>query len=330
MNALKERSLKNSMLKAVIVGAGGIGAAYDSIRRDAGILTHAHAYRSSPGVGLVGFYDADPAKAKAAAKAWKTKSFSSLKEMMWASPDIVSICVPDIHHEKVLREVIAYRPKAIFCEKPLTVDLKASRQIIAECRKKGIALTVNYSRRFCPEIVQLQKEIRNGKYGKALNAVCVYTKGIRHTGSHALDLIHFFFGKITSSQVLRSQNDWSKEDLTIDAFLTAQNCPAIHLAAGNAKHYSVFEIELLFEKARIILQDSGRRISTQTVEAHSQYPGFRILSKPRIQETRLSYALKFAVSQIAKSVKVLSSGDTALDVQQVCEDLIKKAGRRGQ
>lgn len=331
MNALNGQSLKNSMLKAVIIGAGGIGAAYDQDRKTKGILTHAHAYRAAKGFALSGFYDTNPAKAKAAAKSWKARSFETLTEMLQGKPDIVSICVPDLYHAKTLHQVIKYQPKAIFCEKPLTVNSKTSEAILRTCKKEGILLTVNYTRRFCPEIIQLRSDIQKGLYGKSISAVCTYTKGIRHNGSHAVDLLNFFFGKVRSGQVLAVRKDGTPEDPALDAFLTAERCPAIHLVSGSAQHYSIFEMDLLFEKKRIVLSESGRKILFYSVQSHTDYPGFKILSKPSVQKTRMAEALKFAVESIAAALhkKELpqDSAESALEAQKVCDLLIRKAGR---
>ncbi len=317
------------MLKAVIIGAGGIGAFYDSPAKGDPILTHAHAYRSVQGIRLEGFYDQDFKKTRKAAQRWRSKAFTSLDDLMDAKPDLVSVCVPDQEHEKIIRKLVSYKPKAIFCEKPLAMNPASAQTIVNVCNKNKILLAVNYTRRWCPEIIELKKHIAGGRFGKALNAVCFYTKGVRHNGSHMIDLLQFFFGGVLDSKTLAVKYDFSNEDPTVDAFLKMEQCPAVHLAAGDSRAYSLFEMDLLFEKKRITLSQSGRRIHFSDIKTHPQIAGFKILSDFSTQKTQLQNSLLYAVSNIADTLK----GKTALGVsskdpvetQRICAELIRQA-----
>src|SRR3989344_3093996 len=97
--------------RAVIIGAGRIGATFDT-PESADVLTHAHGYLKHPAVELVGFYDTDVQKAGAAARLWSSESFRSLEILFGeGKPDLVSICTPDENHAETLEQAIAHKPK---------------------------------------------------------------------------------------------------------------------------------------------------------------------------------------------------------------------------
>jgi len=144
----------NSRYNALIIGAGRMGAFFDSPKDKSKILTHAHAYTNHDGFNLVGFYDINPTKASNAAKRWGTKSFKSIAEAFHKNKiDIVSVAVPDQFHFSTLVEIIKYRPKIVFVEKPLTTSEFYTEKIVKLYKKFRIPLLVNYSRRFIPEFV---------------------------------------------------------------------------------------------------------------------------------------------------------------------------------
>src|SRR3989344_167671 len=156
--------------RAVIIGAGRIGATFDT-PESVDILTHAHGYLKHPAVELVGFYDTDVQKADAAAKLWSSKSFRSLGMLFEEGKlDLVSICTPDENHAETLEEVIAHKPRLIICEKPVTTGAKETERIMQLAHENNIPILVNYSRRFDASVQELQKKIQGGVFGKVLSA----------------------------------------------------------------------------------------------------------------------------------------------------------------
>ena len=187
---------KKVKYKAVIIGAGRIGAQFD-FPKNKEILTHAHAYYKHPKVKLMGFFDVNKGAAKKAAKKWGCNAYFDLTEMFKnEKPDIVSICTPDKFHYSVLLKVVKYKPKIVICEKPITTSLEHTRKIIKFYKKAGVSILINYPRRFDKKIHVIKKAIDEGRYGKILCASGIYTKGILHNGSHLIDLCYFLFGKM--------------------------------------------------------------------------------------------------------------------------------------
>jgi myo-inositol 2-dehydrogenase / D-chiro-inositol 1-dehydrogenase len=135
-----------------IIGAGRIGkihAANVSARRDCQALYVA---------------DADPAAARALAGATGAK-VAEIDAIM-ASPDVdaVAICSPtDTHADLIERSARA--KKAIFCEKPIDLDVGRIRTCLKVVNQSNATLMIGFNRRFDPSFASLQKRVAEGDIG---------------------------------------------------------------------------------------------------------------------------------------------------------------------
>lgn len=321
-----KKASKKAKYNALIVGAGNIGAGYDT-PESGDILTHAHAYMEHQDTALVGFVDFNKETGIRAANTWQTGFFSSLgKAFEQESIDIVSICTPTTTHAEILRTVLPFGPKLVICEKPMTSDTIEGEHIAEEYKASGIPLLVNYSRRFSHDIASLGKQIKAGEFGRMQNVRCIYTKGLHNNGSHMVDLLRVFCGELTPKTLLASLEDHIPGDLSVAAFLVSNTCDQIYLTIGDARTCSVFEMDILFEKGRIQLLDSGNRICIQRCEEDSQYPGYVTLVSSKVIETDIKYACQHmvenAVAHIDNSTApLLCSAQEALATQRTLDRL---------
>jgi predicted dehydrogenase len=320
--------MKNNKYKAAIIGCGRIGAFLGDPKNPKGVLTHAHAYKYSKQTNLVALVDINKNKASKAAKIWRTRFYTNISKMfLKEKPDIVSICVPDEFHEDVLKSCLKYKPKAVFCEKPLTTNIKSAKHLVKEYKKAKIFLAVNYTRRWNKTFINLRKKIKKNKYGCLLNAIGIYNKGILHTGSHLIDLLRFFFGEINQAVPLAARIDWKKTDPTLDVLLRLKNDAAAYLVGTDARQYEIFELDLLFEKGRIRLTETGVSIEYSKLINSPLVKGIKSVSVPQIKKTNLTSTLLKAPAAIIKALKnnekLPCSGADILDTEEVCKKLIK-------
>ena len=119
-------------LKAVVIGCGRIGSEFDNDPKRLYVSTHAGAYAAVKDTELVAVCDIDENKAKKSADRWGIKHvFIDFDKMMReCAPDIVSICTPPSTHYSVLRKLVKYKPKAVFCEKPIASCIKEAEKMI--------------------------------------------------------------------------------------------------------------------------------------------------------------------------------------------------------
>ncbi len=108
--------------------------------------------------------DADQAAAAALAKATGAKVASV--DAMLASNDVdaVAICSPtDTHADLIERAVRA--KKAIFCEKPIDLDVARVRACLEVVKQTKATLMVGFNRRFDPNFASLRKRVAEGAIG---------------------------------------------------------------------------------------------------------------------------------------------------------------------
>lgn len=150
------------------------------------------------------------------------KAYTNYKDLINdENVDVVDICLPNSMHKEVLIEAIK-AGKHIYCEKPLALNLKEAEEVMAVMKDtsyKGINRMV-FEYRFIPAIMRAKQMIDEGMIGKIINFNFKYygseflnpnrpiswqsTKemaggGVLYAlGSHAIDLIHYLVGDVTS------------------------------------------------------------------------------------------------------------------------------------
>jgi len=91
--------------------------------------------------------------------------YPTLKEALAAvEADAVDICLPTDFHEAYVLEAAA-AGKAIFCEKPLSLDTASADRMVAAAAKAGVAFQVGQCIRFWPEYQAFREIVRSGRAG---------------------------------------------------------------------------------------------------------------------------------------------------------------------
>jgi predicted dehydrogenase len=315
--------------KVGIIGAGRIASGFDEpggVR----ILTHAHAVSRQPGLALTGFYDIDPKVSRSAAAKWGGIPFESLNALLAEASDLVIIAVPDPFHEICLNAVAERAPRLVICEKPLTHDLPSARAIVRLFSDRSIPLLVNYQRRFDTDVIELARRIRHGELGRPLGGTLLYSKGTKHNGSHAIDLLRYLFGEPTKLQAFDRVIDFDTEDPTVSGRIEFPSI-AVNLQAADERKFSIFEIDLLFEGGRYRFTHSGLDVEISLPKPDPVFAGYCELAVIQYRSTGLSDALTnlmaSAVSYLAGGVSPSNTAADALATQEVCVRLIDLASR---
>ncbi len=135
-----------------LLGAGRIGK------------VHADAIAATPGARLVAVADALPDAAAELAGRHEA-DVRSIDEIMDAGDvDAVFITTPtDMHADLIDRG--AHAGKAIFCEKPIDLDVERVRASLATVAETGAHLMVGFNRRFDPNFRAVRDRIEAGAVG---------------------------------------------------------------------------------------------------------------------------------------------------------------------
>lgn len=267
--------------RAAVVGCGLIGSRFAQDAERIGVYTHAGAYAAHPRTELCALCDADAGALAEAGALWPgAVCFSDPARMVAeARPEIVSICTPDATHASLLRQVLAAESvRAVFAEKPLALDLQEAREIVALAGAKP--MLINYARRFATNHQALKTRLDAGAIGTIVAVRGIYTKGLRHNGTHWIDLAHWLVGEITGVQAFDVLRE-SGPDPTLDVRINFRNGATGTLAGVPASNYSIFEMELLGASGRARITDSGWSVDLAVAGESSRYSGYRALGDPQ-------------------------------------------------
>ncbi|MGX5666861.1 inositol 2-dehydrogenase [Rhizobium daejeonense] len=139
--------------KLALLGAGRIGK------------VHAQAIASDSRAKLVAVVDAVAEAAQAIADQAGCKV--STIDAVLADPEVdaVVICTPTNTHADLI-ERFAKAGKAIFCEKPIDLDVARAKACLEVVRQTGARVMLGFNRRFDPHFRAVRKTIEDGTIGK--------------------------------------------------------------------------------------------------------------------------------------------------------------------
>jgi predicted dehydrogenase len=262
--------------KAVVIGCGRIGSGYSESARQPGVHSHAQAYHEHPRTELVAVVDADLARAAAAGLTWEVAAGSDpVQVCRKLSPDLVSICTPDESHAPLALALLREAPpRALLIEKPLATSASDAAAIVEAADRAGTLLAVNYTRRFSPAFQAIRNELAAGLHGRVELIRILYGKGLRHNGSHAIDLLRFWLG-----EPIRGSGQpvtWGPgDDETWSADLIFPGGTRARLDAFDERIATVFEADCLTEKSRWRFSLGGLQWEFATAGESPLYAGYR-------------------------------------------------------
>lgn len=269
-------------IRAGIIGLGRIGHRFG--RSEAGDpLCHSEAYADLPGVRLVLGIDSD-AEARAAflSRFPGAEAYASLEEVPAAMRlDVVSVCSPTPAHAEGVDAALRWQAKVILCEKPLAPDTVTAERMVAACSRQDCVLVTNYSRRWTP-MLRLLRELAEpgGRLGTPVGASLRYNGGLRHNGTHWIDLLQALFGPVASAQRLENVPAEDPDPAESVAF-TWENGFTAHLISVRGTGCSIGEGEIWGDGGLARYHDGGNRVSFQ-VARPSQWPGFKEFGDPEV------------------------------------------------
>lgn len=216
--------MKNK-IKWGVIGSGGIAR-----RRTIpeGITRAEHAL-------LVTVFDTNPEANKSVAAEFNAVAVNNVQELLNSDIDAVYIASPaNLHLEHVI--ACAKGRKHVLCEKPLGMNVKEAEKMIKICREEGVLLGVGLMMRFVMQHQAAKKMVQDGKLGKPVygraQLSCWYPpiKGawrqdpetggggsLMDMGSHCIDLLEMFFGKVKSVSCFINNNvhSYKSEDSAV-------------------------------------------------------------------------------------------------------------------
>jgi myo-inositol 2-dehydrogenase/D-chiro-inositol 1-dehydrogenase len=138
-------------VKVAILGVGRLGA------------FHAKLLREHPDVDELRIYDADAQRAGALATELRARHASSIDDAL-AGADALVIVTPTGTHAELIERGLE-RGLAIFCEKPIALDLESTKRVVERVDKTKGRVQIGFQRRFDSGFQEARRRVRDGELG---------------------------------------------------------------------------------------------------------------------------------------------------------------------
>ena len=234
---------------------------FDSDIKRETISSHCGAYNHYPRTELVSVCDIDIDRVLSCKKQWNVDShYINYQEMLEnENIDILSICTHPDSHEDIVHVAVKNGVKAIFCEKPISNNLRSAKKIVNLCNNYKVVLAVNHSRRWDEYFIRLKNDISNDIFGKLQHINFYYTRGIANSGSHLFDLLRFLFGEVININAINSIDE-IENDLTLSCTLELENGLLCNLIGLDGRYYRIFNLEIFGSNSKILI-DTSKQVS---------------------------------------------------------------------
>ncbi len=251
------------MIKVGIVGCGII-AGNSFQKKDE---THAWVFNKVKKGSVKACYDINRLKSVKFAKKIKCNCANSIDELTEKYEcNIISICSTDDTHFKIAKKILQSKilPRIIFMEKPPATKKSQIRELSQLSKQKKVPIVVNMTRRFDERIRKIKKEIHLNKYSKLQSVNVTYYGGIIHNGFHALDMLQYIFAnKLKLRKIYNYKKIKNSKIDDINTFCSlyfSSINKTVNMNYVNDKHYQIFDIDILFEKYRVQINNFGDQI----------------------------------------------------------------------
>lgn len=320
-------------LTVAIFGCGNIAGGFDrNPASEALPLTHAGAYVRDGRFSIRACVEPNEGRRKQFMAAWAIpKGYATTAEFLDSRerPDVMSICSPTAFHGEAIDAAAMLGPKLVFCEKPVTPSLADSEKAVGLCGKAGIRMAVNYTRRWDPDVELLRERLKSDHWGRLRAVTGIYNKGVLNNGSHMVDVLHMLLGPMALVGTGRPIYDHFEQDPTIPVWLKAPGGVEIQLAAAHADDYALFELQLVFEKAIVTMEDGGMVWRERVARESEVFEGYRTLDAGIRRAGAYPEAMLKAVDNIFRAVvhgdALASTGETALLAHGMCDSIFEWA-----
>jgi predicted dehydrogenase len=258
-----------------IFGLGRIGSTYDAGQSSPTPRSHVGAALKT-GWQIAALADSSAEAREAAKRQWPALAHFVVgpDECEGITADAVAVCTPPANRLDDIERALQLRPRLLLLEKPLALDLQTAVDIVTRCNAAGVALRVNFHRRFDAG----HQRFRALSGGEPRMAILKYGKGLFNYGSHMVDLLTDWFGPIDAVQALMPMARPAATAEAADPMVSfrcamRRGFEAVVLAVEGIE-FDQFDAEFLFRDKVIELRNGGVERRSLLPIADLYYQGY--------------------------------------------------------
>jgi len=283
-------------LKAGIVGCGRIAA----LLEDVDLLREKPASHLGVLKALADLFevkalcDVNLCRLTYVADKWNVKDwYLSLDAMLeFEKLDVISVCTPAESHAEIVMRIAQHenRPKLIFVEKPIALDLHSADGMGEFCRKYGVKLMVNHTRRWDPAFRHVKALVDAGEIGEILAFQGFFSGDVVNDGVHMADLACWFNPKEASVVNVKSP-------------------------------YLLFEVDLVGSDGRIKILNNGERFEIYKPVESRRYSSVKELLLEKVLDVQYSFSKAMVNAYKEAAACVLNDWKPSVSVKEGIEAL---------
>jgi predicted dehydrogenase len=248
-----------SKYRVAVVGTGRVGALWETDPPTG--VSHAGAFLVQPDCELVAGANRGRERLEEFGRRFGVRGlYQDYDEMLRRErPEIVCVATHPGSHAAIVESAVRNGARAIFCEKPMALDLADCDRIIAACESHGVLLSVNHSRRWYPIFRHAAELLASGEIGELIS-MTGYCQGgkpspawqsefegpLLHDATHLFDLMRLYAGDVewlAATALRRKHTAYPVEDDSTALLRFRSGVTAVALV-NELTDYVRFEIDL--------------------------------------------------------------------------------------
>jgi len=310
-----------------VVGVGSMGQ------------NHARVY--SEIAELVGVVDADPAVGKTVAERTKAPYFPSVKGLVRAGAEAVSVAVPTNLHAKVAIELIDAGVH-VLVEKPVAATVGEATRIAKRAREAGVVLAAGHIERHNPVVAFAKSALEMGEFGDLITAsarrVSNFPDRVRDVGVildlgiHDVDVLRYLVGKpvdsVYASGGRRLHATFEDHATVLLNFANGVN-GFVEVSWLTPMKVRKFALTCLKNFVEVDYTDQSVQISSSTLVKYDPSDLYQLsfhLDTRHVavqKEEPLKRELRDFLAAVAEKREPLVSGEDAIQTLRVCEAAVR-------
>ena len=257
--------------KCILVGLGAIGMGYDLNISDKEVIhTHVKAINSHEDFELIAAVELSETIRNIFTKKFNKPVFAILEDALnLYQADVYIISCPTKYHlETIVTILNVDSPKVILCEKPLSYNIQEAQEMVNLCHQKNVKLIVNYIRKSDIGVIEIKNRISSGKIKLPIKGTCYYSKGLYHNGSHFLNLLQFWLGKVSGYKLLKAGRNINEFDSEPDVLISFEKGDVVFFS-NLEENFAYHDIRLVSSSGIINYQNGGELIQISLFDIKS-------------------------------------------------------------
>lgn len=328
--------MKKQGLKTALFGFGMMGAGFARDRLMARYFpyaTHGQVLRDHPRFSWEAVVDPSKEACALAKRQWGVPtavgSLDGLPKPL--EIEVAVIATPPGQRREIVERLDGL--KAVMVEKPLGETYEESRAFLETCRRKEIAVQVNFWRRGDALFQRLARSGLQEKIGRTLAAFGIYGNGLKNNGCHMIDFARMLLGEVTRAQVIAPQHRFEggplKGDPNVSFALEMKDGFNVFFHAIPFGPYREIGLDIWGETGRLSLLQESLGIYLFPRMKNRALAGAREIAsdKPRILKPTCGLALYRLYDNLAAHLRrgdpLWSSGAEAIRTERLVHDLIR-------